>query len=184
MGGDDLVGAYESAFTFGGDRFDNRHDDQLAFIGLNWMRTRRSVDWFLLVRMSFAQACSGMDHTGSNWSGFMAYEKSHDLIGGHPSPNPSGQIPDWGKQWIAPLVLLLLKIDRHPVLGAAIEDHFALLRRTDPRWWGGDCGERRPARYHDSLKVAHLLTGDPVYRAKAEIAVPHIFLQLDPSTGL
>lgn len=41
-----------------------------------------------------------------------------------------------------------------------------------------------PARYLDSLNVAYLLTGDPVYRAKAEIAVPHIFSQLDPATGL
>lgn len=184
MGGDDLVGAYESACTFGGDGFDNWHYDQLAFIALNWMRGRSDVDWMLGVRMAFAQACWGMYHTGNSWSGFFAYEKGYGIIGGHPAPNATGQIPDWGKQWLAPLVLWWLLTERHPLLGAAIEDHLALLRRTNPKWWGGDWGERRPARYLDSLRVAYLLTGDDVYRQKAVTAVAHIWTQIDGPTGL
>lgn len=176
-GGPDLVGLYQTTCTQG-DGYDNWHYDQLAVIGINWMRTRRDSDFLLGFRMALAQACWGVYHNGK-WKGYFAYEKS----GSTPDPGfvGRGQIPDWGKQWFAPLVLWWLLSDRHPLIGAAIEDHLELLRRTPANWWGGDWGERRPARYLESLEVAYLLTGDPVYQQKAVDAVAQVWKMLDAS---
>ncbi len=181
-GGRDLVGIYEGTCTQS-DGYDNWHYDQLTAIAVNWMRLRRPSDFVLGGRMALAQASWGMYHTGSKWRGYFAYEKS----GSDPVSSRyigAGQIPDWGKQWFMPQVLWWLLLDKHPVLGAAIDDHLALLRRTPANWWGGDWGERRPARYLESLEVAYLLTGEQIYRTKAAAAVVQIWSQLNQARGL
>ena len=177
-GGPDLVGLYQTTCTQG-DGYDNWHYDQLAVIGINWMRTRRDSDFVLGFRMALAQACWGVYHNGSKWQGYFAYEKSGSTA--DPGFIGRGQIPDWGKQWFAPLVLWWLLSGQHPLIGAAIDDHLELLRRTPADWWGGDWGERRPARYLESLEIAFLLTGDELYRTKARDAVAQIWRMLDPS---
>ena len=185
LGGAPLTGWYQATCGVGSDGFDNWHYEKLAWIALRYARSGRVEDWNLGLSGAVAQACWGLHHTGTKWRGWFAYEKSGDT-GGVDGFGwlGRGQIPDWGKQWFAPLAIWWLLTDRHPLLGLAVEEHLALLRRTPPTWWGGDWGERRPARYLDSLAVAYRLTGDEVYREKARAAVAHIWSQWDPTAQL
>lgn len=177
LGGPPLVGWYENLNGLGVDGFDCFHYEKLAWMALRWMRSGRVEDWDFGLRSAMAQACWGLYHTGTKYPGFFAYEKGYGFVG-------AGNKPDWGKQWFAPLVVWWILTDRHPLLGLAVDEHLAALRRTPGNWWGGDWGERRPARYLDDLDVAFQLTGDPVYRTRAVVAVANAWAQVDPARKL
>lgn len=185
LGGSPLKGWYQATCGVGSDGFDNWHYSKLTWMALKFLRHGRNEDWMFGLTSAIAQACWGLYHTGSKWRGYYAYEKSGDN-GGADGLGwiGRGQIPDWGKQWFEPTVLWWYLSGKHPLLDMAVQEHLALLARTPANWWGGDWGERRPARYLDSLRVAYLVTGDTIYKSKAQQAVTHIWTQLNAARGL
>lgn len=170
-GGRPLAGEFELTATHGSDNWSNYHYHELLWVALNFLRNRNVGDWWLGVRMAICQAEKGMVYKG-RFRGMFKGEKGAEFFG-------QGFQPDWGKQYFLSLVIWWYLTNKHPIIDSAVQEHLGCLRRTDPKWWGGSWGERQPARYLESLEVAYVITGDPVFLAKAQAAVADIWGELD-----
>jgi len=166
-GGRPLQGEFESTATHGSDGWSNFHYHELLWVALNFLRNRRPADWWLGLRMAFAQSSWGMVYHGK-FRGMFKGEKGAEFFG-------QGFQPDWGKQYFLSLVVWWYLTNKHPIIDAAIQAHLECLKRTPATWWGGSWGERQPARYLESLETAFIVTGDEAFRAKATQAVAHIW---------
>lgn len=183
FGGPNPKGWYETTHLRG-DGYSNEHYDDLLWLGLEYLRSRRIEDWNFALRIAVAHAAGGIVHsTGSRWDGLPRYEKSGEdpvygprIVGGDNNPSHA-------KKWLRGLVLMEV-LSGNPVLSKAVAERIARLERdTERAVWDGSWGARIGARHLDDLYVAWVRTGRGVFRTRAALAIGNWVRLLDPQKG-
>lgn len=183
FGGPSPRGWYES-WHLRGDGYSNEHYDDLLWMAVKWLQTRRDEDWYFMVQVAVAHACGGIVHsTGSRFDGMPRYEKSGEdpvygprIVGGDNNPSHA-------KKWLRGLVLVGA-LSQNPIIERAVHERIDRLKRDTPRGvWVGSWGARIAARHLDDLYVAWVRTREPGFRQLAQEAIDYWITLVDPQKG-